>query len=70
MSRTPGAEVTAIRDQLDHPIVDTAVPGEILVDDAVAAAGVTTDPAGRRMLKGFDEPVAVYSLASDPLTDA
>ncbi len=44
-------------------LVDTAVPGEILVDDAVAlAADLDVEGAGRRMLKGFDEPVRVHSL--------
>lgn len=44
-------------------LVDSAVPGEVLVDDGVAAAeGVETEPAGRRMLKGFDDPVRVHTL--------
>jgi class 3 adenylate cyclase len=44
-------------------LVDTAVPGEILVDDAVAhAVELDVEGAGRRMLKGFDEPVRVHSL--------
>ena len=44
-------------------LVTTAVPGEILVDDSVAGAtGVTTEFAGRRMLKGFDDPVRVHTL--------
>ena len=44
-------------------LVDSAVPGEVLVDDAVAAdPSVETEPAGRRMLKGFDEPVRVHTL--------
>ena len=42
-------------------LTDTAVPGEVLVDDAMAAH-VHTEPAGRRMLKGFDEPVRVHAL--------
>ena len=44
-------------------LVDTAVPGEILVDDTVAA-DVPTEPAGRRMLKGLDQPVTVHSLVA------
>ncbi len=44
-------------------LTDAAVPGEVLVDDAVAAQ-VMTEPAGRRMLKGFDEPVRVHTLAT------
>jgi adenylate cyclase len=45
-------------------LTDGAVPGEVLVDATTAAAleDVTTEPAGRRMLKGFDEPVTVFSL--------
>jgi adenylate cyclase len=45
---------------------DLAVPGEILVSDAlVAAAGETFEfeTAGRRQLKGFAQPVALASLA-------
>ncbi|MGI8795115.1 MAG: adenylate/guanylate cyclase domain-containing protein [Acidimicrobiia bacterium] len=50
-------------------IGDQAVPGEILVstdlrDEVVKAdvRGFRFSPAGRRMLKGFDEPVEVSSL--------
>ena len=46
-------------------LVDHAVPGEVLADAAVAGAlgaGLGGEPAGRRMLKGFSEPVAVVSL--------
>ncbi|HLT68516.1 MAG TPA: adenylate/guanylate cyclase domain-containing protein [Acidimicrobiales bacterium] len=44
-----------------------AIPGEVLVDRAVAEAladddELTFEPAGRRMLKGFDRPVTVWSL--------
>lgn len=47
-------------------LVDAAVPGEVLADTATADAlgdefGV--EPAGRRMLKGFAEPVAVASIS-------
>jgi len=47
-------------------LVDQAVPGEILVDTTTAGllAEVACEPAGRRSLKGFDEPVAVCSLAT------
>jgi adenylate cyclase len=45
---------------------DEAIPGEILVDpgvaDAVAVEGLVFEPAGRRMLKGFSEPVRVSTL--------
>ncbi|MBU3689085.1 MAG: hypothetical protein B7C54_05660 [Acidimicrobiales bacterium mtb01] len=44
-------------------LVDQAVPGEILVTRELAEqSGHSLEPAGRRMLKGFAEPVAVYSL--------
>ena len=51
-------------------VADLAVPDEILVTtdvrDDVAKAdarGVAFDPAGRRMLKGFEDPVELYSLS-------
>lgn len=52
-------------------LVDTAIPGEVLVDsgvvDAVNRRGEATpdfcfEPAGRRLLKGFADPVAVWSV--------
>lgn len=48
-------------------LVDAAIPGEALVDSSVVEALKDDDelrfePAGRRMLKGFDGPVAVWSL--------
>jgi class 3 adenylate cyclase len=56
-------------------LVDAAIPGEVLVDatvvDAMAGrrAGVpgeapAFEPAGRRMLKGFADPVRVWTLAT------
>lgn len=45
-------------------IADIAVPGEVLVNEAVAN-GVSTrsfEPAGRRQLKGFTEPERLWSL--------
>jgi class 3 adenylate cyclase len=50
-------------------LVDAAIPGEALVDASVVEAvkddaGPVFEPAGRRMLKGFDEPVAVWTLAA------
>ncbi|MGH9288081.1 MAG: adenylate/guanylate cyclase domain-containing protein [Acidimicrobiales bacterium] len=49
-------------------LVDTAIPGEVLVDASVAEEtkdeGLSFEPAGRRQVKGFDAPVAVWSLAS------
>jgi adenylate cyclase len=48
-------------------LTDAAVPGEVLVDDAVVAAlvdveDVAYEPAGRRQLKGFDDTVRVHAL--------
>jgi class 3 adenylate cyclase len=48
-------------------LVDHAVPQEVLVTgELVEAAGdrCTFHPAGRRMIKGFADPVRVWSLAS------
>jgi class 3 adenylate cyclase len=49
-------------------LVDTAIPGEVLVDASVAEEakdeGLSFEPAGRRQVKGFDAPVAVWTLAS------
>jgi adenylate cyclase len=42
-----------------------AVPGEVLTDqDTLAGHGLAVQPAGRRALKGFSEPVAVWSVHS------
>jgi len=48
-------------------IADLAVPAELLVVESVvsAAQGFDFEPAGRRQLKGFEEPVALFSLVSD-----
>jgi len=47
-------------------LADTAVPGELLADTAVASAvtdgRLELEPAGRRSLKGFPDPVAVVSV--------
>lgn len=44
-------------------LVDQAVPGEILLTDTLAShVEYPLQPAGRRMLKGFPEPVTVSSL--------
>jgi len=49
-------------------IADLAVPSEILVTPDVrqrvdeASTSLTFDAAGRRMLKGFDEPVELFAL--------
>ena len=46
-------------------LTEAAIPGEVLVDEATAAAidaeGGMVETAGRRMLKGFDDPVSVFS---------
>ncbi len=47
-------------------LVDIAVPGEVLADASVAEllpeGRFDVEPAGRRVLKGFAEPVAVISV--------
>lgn len=48
-------------------VADVAVPGEILVSgdveqQAARQPALSFEPAGRRMLKGFEEPVALWSL--------
>ena len=44
-------------------LADAAVPGELLVTTGIAdATDCEFEPAGRRMLKGFDEPIAVLAL--------
>lgn len=45
-------------------LVDEAVPSEVLVDDSLAGAALrcTFEPAGRRMVKGFADPISVHSL--------
>ena len=45
-------------------LVDEAVPLEMLVTAEVvgSAAGCEFEPAGRRMVKGFDDPVEVWSI--------
>jgi class 3 adenylate cyclase len=48
-------------------LVDTAIPGDVLVDASVAEEAkderLSFEPAGRRQVKGFDAPVTVWSLA-------
>ncbi|MBX3025116.1 hypothetical protein KF840_09420 [bacterium] len=47
-------------------LAELAVPGELLVTPAVATAAgaphLRFQPAGKRMLKGFDEPVALLTV--------
>jgi adenylate cyclase len=50
---------------LSARLAELAIPGEVLVDAAAAAAGSGSfgfRPAGHRLLKGFDSPVEVFSL--------
>ncbi len=49
-------------------LVDEAVPLELLVSDELAAAavGCEFEPAGRRMVKGFADPIGVRSMRADP----
>jgi class 3 adenylate cyclase len=53
---------------LTSRIADLAVPNEILVTPELrerADAGkapLTFDPAGRRLLKGFDEPIELFAV--------
>ena len=50
-------------------LVDEAIPGEVLVDSGAGEAAWADDPdlvfepAGRRLLRGFDEPVTTFSLS-------
>lgn len=45
-------------------LTDEAIPGEVLVSKTVRdqAEDLSFEPAGRRLLKGFAEPVEVFSL--------
>jgi adenylate cyclase len=51
-------------------LVDAAIPGEVLVDGGVFEAvkalegGSAFEPAGRRLLKGFADPVPVWTVAN------
>ena len=54
-------------------LAELAVPGEVLVNPAVAESAAGTmafRPAGRRLLKGFDEPMEVFSLDTGTAPDA
>ncbi len=45
-------------------LASEAVPGEVLTDQpAMNSPDLLAQPAGRRSLKGFDEPVAVWTIA-------
>lgn len=44
-------------------LADEAVPGEVLSDRTAAlSTGVTASAAGRRMLKGFKDPIPVWTI--------
>jgi len=51
-------------------LADLAIPGEVLADDNVRMAAhdsaLVFEGAGRRQLKGFEEPVLAYSVLSPP----
>jgi adenylate cyclase len=55
-------------------LTDVAIPGEVLLDEATAASvdesGGLVESAGRRMLKGFDDPVMVFSYVTGDATIA
>jgi adenylate cyclase len=56
-------------------LADLAIPGEVLADDnlrrAAADGPLSFEGAGRRQLKGFDQPVGVYSvLPAEPAVAA
>jgi class 3 adenylate cyclase len=49
-------------------LAEQAVPGEVLATPDVAhtADGVHVEPAGRRLLKGFADPVTLVSITAAP----
>ncbi|MGA3146425.1 MAG: adenylate/guanylate cyclase domain-containing protein [Acidimicrobiales bacterium] len=52
-------------------LAELAVPGEVLVNGTVATSATgrfAFRPAGRRLLKGFDDPIEVFSLDMVPAT--
>lgn len=62
-----GGDYYGVTVNLAARIAQLAVPAEILVTGAVAAeaeaAGLRVEPGGRRVLKGFEEPVRVFGVA-------
>jgi adenylate cyclase len=61
---TSGGDVYGDVVNLASRIADIAVPGEVLVNEAVTqlVRDRTFEPAGRRQLKGFAEPVRLWSM--------
>ena len=61
---TAGGDVYGSTVNLASRIADIAVPGEVLVDEGVtrAAPYLEFEPAGRRQLKGFTDPVRLWAL--------
>jgi len=64
---TSGGDLYGPTVNLASRIADVAIAGEVLVNDAIVAELVGDDayafePAGRRQLKGFAEPVRLWSL--------
>ena len=69
---TSGGDLYGPTVNLASRIADVAIAGEVLVNDAMvdlvtaATAGTAAtyafEPAGRRQLKGFAEPVRLWSL--------
>jgi len=43
-------------------LAEVAIPGEVLVTAEIAQSVEGVEPAGRRMLKGFDQPVELFSF--------
>ncbi len=61
---TSGGDVYGEVVNLASRLADVAVAGEVLVNEAVTllAPDRTFEPAGRRQLKGFAEPIRLWSL--------
>jgi len=61
-----GADLFGTSVQLARRICDRAEPGQVLVSDVlrqlVAGKGFAFEHLGAEMLKGFDEPVALYKV--------
>ena len=59
-----GGDVYGETVNLASRIADIAVPGELLVNEAVVAGApdLAFEPAGRRQLKGFPAPTRLWSL--------